>query len=155
MSDTEFMRRAIALSLAMLEQGSGPFGAVVVKNSEIISEGANHVTATNDPTAHAEIIAIREASRALHCFDLRGCELFTSCEPCPMCLGAIYWARLDRVYFGGGAADASQAGFADSFIYAEIAKPPSSRFVPMHQLMRDQALDAFRAWEHQPNKIAY
>lgn len=150
------MARAIQIAIDNVRQGrGGPFGAVVVGDGRIIAEGANSVTSLNDPTAHAEITAIRGACKKLQRFDLRGCELYTSCEPCPMCLGAIYWARLDRVYFGGAAADASQAGFEDSFIYDEIPKPPSSRKIPMLQLMRAEALEPFRLWEQQPNKIRY
>ena len=150
------MIRAIQLALDNCRslQG-GPFGAVVVKDSDIVAEGVNRVTSTYDPTAHAEVVAIREACRRLRVFDLRGCDLYTSCEPCPMCLGAIYWARLSRVYFGGGAADASQAGFDDSVIYRELALPHAQRAIPMVQMMRDEALAAFRAWVDQPNKTQY
>lgn len=150
------MARAIQLAIDNVRQGrGGPFGAVVVSDGRIIAEGANSVTSLNDPTAHAEITAIREACRKLQRFDLRACELYTSCEPCPMCLGAIYWARLDQVYFGGTARDASQVGFEDSFIYDEIPKSPSARKIPMVQLMRAEALEPFRAWEQQPSKIRY
>lgn len=150
-----FMARAIELAIENVRLGGGPFGAVVVKNGEIIAEGANSVTATNDPTAHAEVVAIRKACAALGAFDLAGCEIYTSCEPCPMCLGAIYWARPSRVYFGSTAADASKAGFDDSLIYSEIARPYAERKIPMQQLMADEAIEAFRAWEKQPNKIPY
>jgi guanine deaminase len=151
-----FMTRAIELAIDNVRSGKGgPFGAVVVKNDEIIAEGANRVTATNDPTAHAEIVAIREAGRQLKLFDLRGCDLYTSCEPCPMCLGAIYWARLSRIYFGSLAADASQAGFDDSVIYREFALPHRQRAIPMVPMMRDEALAAFRAWADQPSKTPY
>ena len=151
-----FMARAIELAVENVRSGrGGPFGAVVVKDSRIIAEGANSVTATNDPTAHAEVLAIRAACAKLGCFELRGCELYTSCEPCPMCFGAIYWARPDRVYFGCTAADASQAGFDDSFIYQEIPQPHSARKIPMVRRMRDEALEAFRAWERQPDKRPY
>lgn len=150
------MTRAIQLAIenVRLSRG-GPFGAVIVTDGKIIAEGVNRVTSLNDPTAHAEIVAIREACNKLQRFDLSGCELYTSCEPCPMCFGAIYWARLDRVYFGGDASDASKAGFADAFIYDEIAKPPAARTIPMLQLMRTEALEAFRIWQQQPNKVAY
>jgi tRNA(Arg) A34 adenosine deaminase TadA len=150
------MKRAIQLSIENVRTTrGGPFGAVVVRADEIIAEGVNRVTSTNDPTAHAEVVAIREACRKLHLFELKGCEIYTSCEPCPMCLGAIYWARADRVYFGNTATDASKAGFDDSLIYLEIPRPYSQRKIPMIQLMRDEALEAFRVWEQQPNKLPY
>src|SRR5580693_8852186 len=155
-SPNPFMARAIALSLENVRTGAGgPFAAVVVKDGEIIAEGANAVTTTNDPTAHAEVVAIREACRKLNSFDLQGCEIYTSCEPCPMCLGAIYWARPARVYFANSAADASTAGFDDSFIYREIQQRHAKRKIPMIQMMREEALVAFRAWENKPNKIEY
>jgi len=150
------MARAIQLSINNVQSGrGGPFGAVVVKDGNIVAEAANLVTATNDPTAHAEVLAIREACKKLRVFDLEGCEIYSSCEPCPMCLGAIYWARLARVYFANAAADASKVGFDDSLIYREIAQPHSQRQIPMIQMMRKQALAAFRAWENKPNKIEY
>jgi len=150
------MARAIQLSIDNVHSGrGGPFGAVVVKNGAIIAEAANQVTLTNDPTAHAEVVAIREACKKLGTFDLEGCEIYTSCEPCPMCLGAIYWARLARVYFANADADASRIGFDDSLIYSEIAQPHSKRKIPMVQMMREEALAAFRAWENKPNKIEY
>jgi guanine deaminase len=151
-----FMQRAIELSMENVRSGrGGPFGAVVVKDGEIIAEGVNQVTATNDPTAHAEVTAIREACRKLQTFELKGCEIYTSCEPCPMCLGAIYWARPDRVYFGNTAADAARIGFDDSLIYREISQPHSQRKIPMIQMMHDEAFEAFRAWLEMPNKISY
>ena len=150
------MARAIALAVENVRAGrGGPFGAVVVKDGKIIAEGANCVTLTNDPSAHAEIVAIREACKKLGVFELRDCDLYTSCEPCPMCLGAIYWARPARVYFGGTAADASLAGFDDSLIYREISQAHAKRKIPMFQVMRDEALEAFRAWKESPNKISY
>jgi len=150
------MARAIQLSINNVQSGrGGPFGAVVVKDGNIVAEGANLVTATNDPTAHAEVLAIREACKKLGVFELEGCEIYSSCEPCPMCLGAIYWARLARVFFAGAAADASKIGFDDSLIYREIAQPHSQRQIPMIQMMREQALAAFRLWENKPNKIEY
>ena len=150
------MTRAIQLSIENARSGrGGPFGAVVVKNSKVISEGMNRVASTNDPTAHAEVLAIREACTKLGAFSLEGCEIYSSCEPCPMCLGAIYWARLSRVYFGNADADASRIGFDDSLIYHEIAQPHSQRKIPMIQMMREEALSAFRAWENKPNKISY
>jgi tRNA(Arg) A34 adenosine deaminase TadA len=150
------MARAIALSLENVRTGAGgPFAAVVVKDGEIIAEGANAVTTTNDPTAHAEVVAIREACRKLNSFDLQGCDIYTSCEPCPMCLGAIYWARPARVYFANSAADAAQAGFDDAFIYQEIGRPHPERAIPMIQLAQDGASAAFRVWQEKENKIRY
>jgi guanine deaminase len=154
--DNPFMARAIQLSIDNVHSGrGGPFAAIVVKGGNIVAEGTNQVTSTNDPTAHAEVLAIRQACQKLAVFDLQGCEIYTSCEPCPMCLGAIYWARLARVYFANTAADASQIGFDDSLIYREIAQPHPQRKIPMIQLMREEALAAFRAWEGKPNKIKY
>jgi guanine deaminase len=154
--DNPFMTRAIQLSIENVHAGrGGPFGAVVVKDGTIIGEAANQVTSTNDPTAHAEVLAIRAACKKLGAFELLGCEIYTSCEPCPMCLGAIYWARLARVYFGNADADASKIGFDDSFIYREIGQPHSQRKIPMIQMMREEALTAFRAWENKPDKIEY
>ncbi|MGA9392309.1 MAG: nucleoside deaminase [Candidatus Sulfotelmatobacter sp.] len=151
-----FMARAIQLSIDNVHSGrGGPFGAVVVKDGAIIAEGMNQVTSTNDPTAHAEVGAIRNACAKLGVFDLEGCEIYTSCEPCPMCLGAIYWARLSRIYFANAAADASKIGFDDSLIYREIAQPHSQRKIPMIQTMRNEAMAAFRAWENKPDKIEY
>jgi len=154
--DNPFMARAIQLSIENVRSGrGGPFGAVIVQNSAVIAESANQVTATNDPTAHAEVLAIRLACQKLGTFELKECELYTSCEPCPMCLGAIHWARLSRVYFGNLAADAAHIGFDDSAIYREIAQPHAQRGIPMIQMMRQEALAAFRAWEQMPNKIKY
>ncbi|HLW86547.1 MAG TPA: nucleoside deaminase [Candidatus Sulfotelmatobacter sp.] len=153
--DNPFMARAIQLSIENIHAGGGPFGAVVVKDGAIIAEGVNRVTSTHDPTAHAEVSAIRAACARLGAFELRGCDLYTSCEPCPMCLGAIYWARLAHVYFGNLAADAAKIGFDDAFIYREIAQPHARREIPMIQTMREEALAAFRAWEAKPNKIEY
>ena len=151
-----FMARAIQLSIENVRTGrGGPFGAVIVKDAVIIAEATNQVTLTNDPTAHAEVLAIRGACKSRGVFDLQGCEIYTSCEPCPMCLGAIYWARLARVYFANTAADASKAGFDDSAIYREIAQPHAQRKIPMIPMMRKEALAAFREWEDKPNKIAY
>ena len=154
--DNPFMARAIQLSIENVHSGcGGPFGAVIVKDGTMIAEGVNQVTSTNDPTAHAEILAIRAACTKLGVFDLHECEIYTSCEPCPMCLGAIYWARLSRIYFASAAADASRIGFDDSMIYREIAQPLTQRTIPMIQLMREESLAAFRAWETKPNKIVY
>ncbi|MGO8793690.1 MAG: nucleoside deaminase [Candidatus Sulfotelmatobacter sp.] len=151
-----FMARAIQLSLDNVTSGrGGPFGAVIVIDGAIVADAANQVTLTNDPTAHAEMLAIRNACKKLGRFDLTGCEIYSSCEPCPMCLGAIYWARLARVYFANSDSDASRAGFDDSFIYRELAQPIAQRKIPMIQMMREEALVAFRAWENNPNKIDY
>jgi guanine deaminase len=154
--DHAFMSRAIQLSIENVHLGrGGPFGAVIVKDGSIIAEGTNQVTSTRDPTAHAEVVAIREACRKLGVFQLRGCEIYASCEPCPMCLGAIYWCHLSRIYFANGAADASRVGFDDSLIYREIAQPHSTRLIPMIQTMREEALAAFRAWEEKSDKTTY
>ena len=150
------MRRAIEIAMENVRSGrGGPFGCVVVKNGKIIAEGTNSVTRTNDPTAHAEIVAIRGACRALSAFQLEDCELYATCEPCPMCLGAIYWARPARVFYAGTAADAASAGFDDAFIYEEMKHPPASRRVPMSQIMREESLVLFSAWKAQPNKTRY
>lgn len=154
--DNPFMARAIQLSLDNVFSGQGgPFGAVIVKDGNIIAEGVNRVTVTNDPTAHAEVVAIRGACAQLKSFALKDCEIYTSCEPCPMCLGAIYWAQLSRIHFGNLAADAAKVGFDDSFIYREFAQPLPQRKIPMLQMMREQALAAFHAWQEKPNKIPY
>jgi len=154
--DNPFMARAIQLSIENVVSGNGgPFGAVIVREGSIIAEGVNRVTSTNDPTAHAEVVAIREACAKLGFFELKGCELYASCEPCPMCLGASYWARLGRIYFGNSAADASQIGFDDSVIYRECGRPYSERSIPMVQMMRELALTAFRAWNQKGDKIPY
>lgn len=154
--DKSFMARAIQLSVENVRRGTGgPFGAVIVRDGAIVGEGVNSVTAENDPTAHAEVIAIRAACSKLGNFSLKGCEIYTSCEPCPMCLGAIYWAHLSRVYFGNVAADASKIGFDDSFIYREFTQPLGSRKIPMIPMMREEALEAFRAWQEKPDRIPY
>lgn len=151
-----FMGRAIQLSVENVRSGrGGPFGAIVVRNGTIIGEGTNQVTSTNDPTAHAEMLAIREACKKLGVFSLESCEIYASCEPCPMCLAAIYWAHLTRIYFANLAEDASKIGFDDSLIYREIAQSQSHRTIPMIQLMRDEALAAFREWQAKPDKITY
>ncbi len=151
-----FMHEAIALSIEKMEaEGSGPFGAVVVKNSEIIGRGWNRVTTANDPTAHAEVMAIRNACKTLGTFDLSGCELYASCEPCPMCLAAIYWARIDRLYYAAGREDAANAGFADEHIYSEISKDWKNRQLPARQMMRDEAQKAFDAWKAKTDRIDY
>jgi guanine deaminase len=151
-----FMSRAIQLSVENVRSGrGGPFGAVLVKDGSILAEGVNQVTAANDPTAHAEVLAIRQACQKLGCFELKGCDLYTSCEPCPMCLGAIYWAHIDKVYFANLTEDAAKIGFDDSAIYKEIAQPRSGREIPMIQMMREDALAAFRAWERSSNRTIY
>ena len=149
------MTRAIQLSIESVNSGGGPFGAVVVKNGEIVAEGFNQVTATNDPTAHAEMIAIRKACGKLGTFVLKDCELYTSCEPCPMCLGAIYWARVGRIYFANTAEDAAKIGFDDSFIYSELKQPHARRRIGAVQMMQEEALAGFRAWAAKPNKTLY
>jgi len=150
------MRRAIALAMENVRSGrGGPFAALVAKDDRIVAEGVNRVTATNDPTAHAEIVAIREACRALGTFQLTDCELYCTCEPCPMCFGAIYWARLSGVFYASTAADAAQAGFDDAFIYNELRRAATERKIPMTQILRDESLAIFSAWKHQQNKTAY
>jgi guanine deaminase len=152
----EFMRRAIALSLENVNAGrGGPFAALVVRGGEIIGEGTNQVTSTNDPSAHAEMLAIRAACRRLNHFQLKGCEIYSSCEPCPMCLGLIYWARPEKVYYAASAEDAAAIGFDDSRIYHELQSPHSQRSIPTKQMLRQEALLAFRAWREKPDKIPY
>jgi len=151
----EYMRRAIELSRKSLANGGGPFGAVIVKDGKIISETSNSVTLDNDPTAHAEVNAIRKACKALNSFDLTGCEIYSSCEPCPMCLGAIYWSRLDALYFGNTKKDAADIGFDDSFIYEELEIPVEKRRVKTNQVMRDESIVAFEEWNKKMDKIEY
>jgi guanine deaminase len=151
----DFMRQAIALALENVRNGGGPFAAVIAKNGALIATGANRVTATNDPTAHAEVVAIREACKRLESFQLDHCELFTTCEPCPMCLGAIYWARPVKVFYAASAADAAAAGFDDAFIYRELAVPYRERRIPMDQILRDEASAVFQAWLGKPDKTLY
>lgn len=151
-----FMREAIRLSVEKMEAGfGGPFGAVVVRDGEIISRGYNNVLATNDPTAHAEVDAIRKACQALGTFQLTDCELYTSCEPCPMCLGAIYWARPRKVYYANSKTDAADAGFDDQFIYDEIDKDAPERSIPMVQMLREEAQEAFEKWAMKEDKQVY
>jgi len=150
------MRVAIRLSLAKMRANrGGPFGAVVVRRGRILGRGWNQVISTNDPTAHAEMVAIRDACRRLKSFVLEGCELYTSCEPCPMCLSAIYWARLDRVYYANTRKDAQQIEFDDDLIYKEVATPIARRKLPMKQLLRAEALPAFKEWYGRPDRIRY
>jgi len=153
---SEFMKEAIRLSIENVESGKGgPFGAVVVKNGKIISTGVNEVTTSNDPTAHAEVVAIRKACQVLNSFQLTGCEIYTSCEPCPMCLAAIYWARPDKVFFASTKQDAADINFDDQFIYDEISKPLKQRKLFTRQLMREEALVAFKKWSASEKKILY
>lgn len=149
------MREAIALAIQNVAEGGGPFGCVIVREGKVIARGVNLVTQTNDPTAHAEVVAIRAACAALKTFQLAGCEIYTSCEPCPMCMAAIYWARPERVFFGATKQDAAQAGFDDALIYEEFAKPHEQRRIPVGQMARDEAVKAFAAWAKSPNKVQY
>ncbi len=156
MTPDELMRRAISLSLEQMQAGSGgPFGAVIARNGEIVAEGWNQVTSSNDPTAHAEVVAIRRACAALGRFDLSDCEIYTSCEPCPMCLGAVYWARLQRMHYGNDRKAAAAIGFDDDLLYTEVPKPIAERSLPTSQLLGDEAHAAFEAWAAKPDKIAY
>lgn len=151
-----FMQRAIQLAIENVRaQRGGPFGAVVVRNGAILAEGTNLVTSALDPTAHAEVTAIRAACRALQSFQLTGCEIYTTCEPCPMCLGAIYWARAGRVYYAGTREDAAAAGFDDAFIYDQLSVPPGARSIEMLPLMRAEAQAAFDVWRTQAGRVAY
>ncbi|HBX50624.1 MAG TPA: tRNA-specific adenosine deaminase [Bacteroidales bacterium] len=149
------MKEAINLSIENVKNDGGPFGAVIVKNGEIIARGVNRVTQNNDPTAHAEVMAIRAASEKLKNFDLSGCEIYTSCEPCPMCLGAIYWSRLDKIYYGNNKIDAKNIDFDDSFIYDELDLPIDKRKIPTIQMMRNEALQAFIDWANKTDKTEY
>lgn len=152
----DFMRRAIALATENVRSNTGgPFGAVIVKDGDIVGEGVNTVTATNDVTAHAEVNAIRAACRNLGTFDLSGCELYTSCEPCPMCWAASYWAHIRTIYHGNRAEDAERIDFADYFLYQQLAKPRSQRIIPEHELLREEAWESFQAWADSINKIKY
>lgn len=153
--DRIFMREAIQLANASVRRGGGPFGAVIVKDGAIIAGSSNSVTIDNDPTAHAEVNTIRKACRQLGTFDLSGCTIYTSCEPCPMCLGAIYWARIDRIYYGNNRKDAAEINFADDFIYEELDKPLNERTVPIIPMLRDEALQTFRLWSEKDDKTEY
>lgn len=156
MDNKNFMKEAIELSINNVKSGKGgPFGAVVVKDGKIIARGANSVTSSNDPTAHAEVNAIREACKVLNTFQLDDCEIYTSCEPCPMCLGAIYWARPSKVYYANTKVDAAEINFDDDFIYKEIAKPLSERNLQFIQMSREEALVAFKEWTNKNDKIEY
>ncbi len=154
--DADFLREAIALARQGMERNEGgPFGCVIVKDGVVIGRGNNRVTSTNDPTAHAEVVAIRAACAALGAFQLTGCTLYTSCEPCPMCLGAIYWARPDRIVFAGTRADAAQAGFDDQFLYDELPRPIAERRIPTEQALRNEVLAVFDDWRNKPDKVRY
>jgi tRNA(Arg) A34 adenosine deaminase TadA len=156
MQNQEFMKRAGELARENIKNGTGgPFGCVVVKNGKIISEGANHVTTENDPTAHAEIVAIRNACQTLGSFQLDDCEIYTSCEPCPMCLGAIYWARPKKVYYSSTKENAKNIGFDDQFIYEEIAKKYADRNIPFLELKDEEATKAFTDWTEKNDKVKY
>ena len=151
----EFMKRAIELSIESVNKGGGPFGCVIVKDEKIVSEGSNKVTSSKDPTAHGEIVAIREACKKINNFSLSGFELYSSCEPCPMCLSAIYWARIDKVYFANTRQDAQKIDFDDSLIYSEFQKNIDKRKIPMVQMMRSEALKAFELWDKKKDKVKY
>ena len=150
-----FMTRAIELSLASVRSNGGPFGCVIVKNNEIIAEGSNKVTIINDPTAHAEIVTIRKACKTLNNFSLEGTEIYTSCEPCPMCLSAIYWSHIDKIYYSNTRLDAAKIGFDDNYIYNELSKQLSQRKITMQQLNQEDAIKVFKEWELKPDKIKY
>ncbi len=156
MMQNQFMEEAIALSIQNVQDGKGgPFAAVVVKDGKIIAQGTNQVTSQNDPTAHAEVVAIRNACQTLETFQLDGCEVYTTCEPCPMCLGAIYWARPAKIYFANTRQDAAEIGFDDEFLYNEMQQAIAQRQIPTTQIMRDEALVAFRNWQAKSDKITY
>ena len=151
----EFMLRAIELSISSANGTGGPFGCVIVKDDKIIAEGSNKVTFSNDPTAHAEIVAIREACKQLNTFNLSGCDLYASCEPCPMCLSAIYWSHVDNIFYANTREDAKKINFDDSLIYSEISKKNEDRKIPIKQMLRDEALKAFEIWNKKTDKIEY
>lgn len=155
MKKEDFMKLAITLSIENVKNGGGPFGAVIVKDDQVIATGVNRVTSNHDPTAHAEVSAIRSACALLRTFDLSGCDIYTSCEPCPMCLGAIYWAHIDHIYYGNNKNDAAAIGFDDSFIYEEMALDRQDRKKKMTELLHDEALLAFEAWKNKSDKVEY
>ena len=155
MRKEDIMREAISLADNNVRNGGGPFGAVIVKDGKVVATGVNRVTANNDPTAHAEVSAIRNACKKLKTFDLSGCEIYSSCEPCPMCLGAIYWSRIKKIYYGNSKADAQDRGFDDSFIYDELALPYGQRHVAMERLLGDEAIATFNEWKSKPDKTEY
>jgi len=154
-SINKFMLRAIELSIKSANGSGGPFGCVVVKDNKIIAEGSNKVTFSNDPTAHAEIVAIREACKKLNTFNLSGCDIYASCEPCPMCLSAIYWSHIDNIYYANTRDDAKKINFDDSMIYSEFSKKIEDRKIPIKQMLRDDALEAFDIWDKKTDKIEY
>ena len=154
-SKNKFMLRAIELSVSSANDTGGPFGCVIVKDDKIIAEGSNKVTFSNDPTAHAEIVAIREACKKLNTFNLSGCDLYASCEPCPMCLSAIYWSHVDNIFYANTREDAKKINFDDSLIYSEISKKNEDRKIPIKQMLRDEALKAFEIWNKKTDKIEY
>ena len=151
----QFMKRAIELSIESVNKGGGPFGCIIIKDDKIIAEGSNKVTLNNDPTAHGEIVAMRDACKKLNNFTLTGCELYSSCEPCPMCLSAIYWARITKIYFANTREDAQKIDFDDSLIYSEFQKDINERKIPMIQMMRSEALKAFELWDKKKDKVKY
>ena len=155
MTKDELMRHAIRLAEDSVRNGGGPFGAVIARDGEIIAGAANRVTIDCDPTAHAEVSCIRKAAKALHRFDLAGCEIYTSCEPCPMCLGAIYWSHIDKIYYANTRKDAAEIGFDDDFIYQEIALPLEKRRKPIEEFMRSEALEAFELWKAKDDRTEY
>jgi len=155
MTNEEIMRRAITLSEENIKNGGGPFAAVIAKNGEIVAEGCNRVTSDNDPTAHAEVGAIRAACKKLSTFNLSGYEIFTSCEPCPMCLGAIYWSHLNKIYYGNTREDAAKIGFDDDFIYREIPLPIQKRKIPLQNLLRGESINCFKLWSESSDKTEY
>ena len=154
-SKNKFMLRAIELSISSAKDTGGPFGCVMVKDDKIIAEGSNKVTFSNDPTAHAEVVAIREACKKLNTFNLSGCDLYASCEPCPMCLSAIYWSHVDNIFYANTREDAKKINFDDSLIYSEISKKNEDRKIPIKQMLRDEALKAFEIWNKKTDKIEY
>jgi len=155
MADKLLMQKAIKLSIENVKRGGGPFGAVIVKDGKIIATGVNRVTKNNDPTAHAEITAIRKAARKLGTFDLSGCEIYTSCEPCPMCLSAIYWAHIEKIYYGNSKTNAKNIGFDDSFIYDELKLKPADRKIIMKRFLPKEAIRAFEDWANKEDKVEY
>ena len=154
-NNSKFILRAIELSIESAKTVGGPFGSIIVKDNQIISEGSNQVTSTNDPTAHGEIVAIREACKKLNTFNLAGCDLYSSCEPCPMCLSAIYWSHIDKIFYANTRDDAKNIDFDDSLIYQEINKDKKDRKIQMIQMHREEALEAFKIWKNKEDKIKY
>lgn len=155
MNKEDYMRQSIKLAVENIRNEGGPFGAVIVKNGKVVATGVNRVTANNDPTAHAEVQAIRSACDKLQTFKLDDCEIYSSCEPCPMCLGAIYWAHIGKLYYGADQHDADAAGFGDEFIYKELAKDKSQRAMPTECLLKEEALEPFNVWKNQSDKVEY